>query len=137
MVEERTKRSRSLFFFTDQKTTVTFVNESCGTAWDEKKKSLGKKDRHTRRTERCRKARYLCRHGKRRSQNERMSIRDLAAIILYAFDVDAPDFDENGWTSHIPIVIFEDAAISEHRDISRLTGTEPRISRAPHTTEPV
>ena len=64
-----------------------------------------------------------------------MNIRDLSAIILYAFGIDSPAFDENGWTAQIPDGIFEDSEIPEYRDISHLTGAAPRISKIPHTSE--
>ena len=66
---------------------------------------------------------------------DEMSIRDLAAIVLYAFGIDAPAFDEKGWTSQIPAGIFDDASIPDYRDISHLTGAAPRISKVPHTSE--
>nr|MBQ4319347.1 hypothetical protein [Clostridia bacterium] len=70
-----------------------------------------------------------------RSDIGEMNIRDLAAIVLYAFDIDAPEFDEAGWTSQIPCGIFVDDSIPEYRDISHLTGAAPRISKVPHTSE--
>ena len=63
-----------------------------------------------------------------------MNIRDLAAIILFPFDIDAPDFDEKGWTSQIPKGLFKDSN-SNYRDISHLTGAAPRISKTRHTSE--
>ena len=66
---------------------------------------------------------------------EEMNIRDLAAIVLYAFGIDAPDFDEKGWTAQIPAGIFSDPDIPAYRDISHLTGAAPRISKVPHTSE--
>jgi hypothetical protein len=66
---------------------------------------------------------------------ENMNIRDLSAIVLYALGIDAPEFDEAGWTSQIPEGIFNDASISPYRDISHLTGAEPRISKIAHTSE--
>ena len=75
--------------------------------------------------------------GVRKTRIEHMNIRDLAAIILYAFGIDAPDFDESGWTSQIPQGLFEDASTPAYRDISHLTGAAPRISNAPHTSEPI
>lgn len=65
-----------------------------------------------------------------------MNIRDLAAIVLYALGVDIPEFDESGWTSQIPAGLFDDVAV-EYRDISHLTGAAPRISKVPHTSQPV
>ena len=64
-----------------------------------------------------------------------MNIRDLAAIVLYAFGISVPDFDENGWTSQIPKEIFADDTLPEYRDISHLTGAAPRVSIVPHTSE--
>lgn len=68
---------------------------------------------------------------------EEMNIRDLAAIVLYALGIEAPEFDEAGWTSQIPAGLFDDSSIPEYRDISRLTGAAPRVSKIPHTSEPV
>ncbi len=51
-----------------------------------------------------------------------MHVRDLAAIILYALGIEAPVFDECGWTSQIPVGLFDDPAISAYRDISHLIG---------------
>ncbi len=70
-------------------------------------------------------------------QLEKMNIRDLAAIVLYAFGIDSPEFDEAGWTSQIPDGLFDDSSIPEYRDISHLTGAAPRISKVQHTSEPV
>ncbi len=66
---------------------------------------------------------------------EAMNIRDLAAIVLYAFGIDAPAFDEAGWTAQIPAGLFADGEIAPYRDISHLTGAAPRISKVPHTSE--
>ena len=63
-----------------------------------------------------------------------MNIRDLAAIVLYAFGIEMPAFDEQGWTAQIPEGVFE-AETSAYRDISHLTGASPRISNVPHTSE--
>lgn len=63
-----------------------------------------------------------------------MNIRDLAAIILYAMGIDAPPFDENGWTSQIPNGLFENYS-GEYRDISHLTGAAPRISKEHHKSK--
>jgi len=65
---------------------------------------------------------------------EEMNIRDLAAIVLYALGIDAPEFDEKGWTAQIPEGVFKDASLLPYRDISHLTGAAPRISKAPHTS---
>lgn len=64
-----------------------------------------------------------------------LNIRDLAAIVLYALGIPAPDFDETGWTSQIPKEIFTDNTLPEYRDISHLTGAAPRVSIVPHTSE--
>jgi len=66
---------------------------------------------------------------------EEMNIRDLAAIVLYALGIDAPAFDEAGWTAQVPTGIFADAVLPEYRDISHLTGAAPRRSNIPHTSE--
>lgn len=63
-----------------------------------------------------------------------MNIRDLAAIVLYSFGIDAPDFNEKGWTSQIPEGLFSDYK-GEYRDISHLTGAAPRISKEHHKSE--
>ena len=68
---------------------------------------------------------------------EEMNVRDLAAIVLYALGIEAPSFDEKGWTAQIPEGIFDDPAIPAYKDISHLTGAAPRISKAPHESEPV
>ena len=64
-----------------------------------------------------------------------MNIRDLAAIVLYSLGIDAPAFDEQGWTSQIPEGMFDASDIPVYRDISHLTGAAPRISKVPHTSE--
>ena len=66
---------------------------------------------------------------------EVMNIRDLAAIVLYALGINAPAFDESGWTAQIPVEIFADPELPAYRDISHLTGAAPRISKVPHTSE--
>ena len=63
-----------------------------------------------------------------------MNIRDLAAIVRYAFGIDAPEFNEKGWTSQIPEGLFADYK-GEYRDISHLTGAAPRISKEHHKSE--
>ena len=73
--------------------------------------------------------------GVRPGHIDNMNIRDLAAIVLYAFGIEAPEFKENGWTAQIPSGLFDDPAISQYRDISHLTGAAPRISKTPHTSE--
>ena len=64
-----------------------------------------------------------------------VNIRDLAAVVLYALGIEAPEFAEDGWTSQIPEGLFEDESIPAYRDISHLTGAELRVSKAPHATE--
>ena len=63
-----------------------------------------------------------------------MNVRDLAAVVLYALGLEAPAFDEKGWTSQLPPGIFEGTS-PVYRDISHLTGAEPRVSKTPHTSE--
>ena len=70
-----------------------------------------------------------------KAEIEVMNIRDLAAIVLYAFDIAAPAFDEKGWTAQVPAEIFGDAGLPAYKDISHLTGAAPRISKVPHTSE--
>lgn len=64
-----------------------------------------------------------------------INIRDLAAIVLYAFGIEAPEFDESGWTAQIPEGIFKSIDLPEYKDISHLTGAAPRISKTHHTSE--
>ena len=66
---------------------------------------------------------------------QNMNIRDLAAIVLYAFGIPSPAFSETGWTAQIPDGIFEDPSLPAYKDISHLTGAAPRISKTPHTSE--
>lgn len=66
-----------------------------------------------------------------------MNVCDLAAIVLYALGIDAPEFDIGGWTSQIPQGMFDDENITDYRDISAETEAEPRISKTPRTSEPV
>ena len=63
-----------------------------------------------------------------------MNIRDLAAIILYGMGIEAPSFDEKGWTSQIPKGLFTEYD-GVYRDISHLTGAAERISREHHKSE--
>lgn len=65
---------------------------------------------------------------------ERMNIRDLAAIVLYAMGIESPCFEENGWTSQIPEGMFNGYK-GEYCDISHLTGAAPRISKQHHKSE--
>ncbi len=64
-----------------------------------------------------------------------MNIRDLAAIVLYAFDIPTPEFNEKGWTSQVPEGVFSHVTLPAYRDISHLTGAAPRVSKEPHTSE--
>lgn len=64
-----------------------------------------------------------------------MNIRDLAAIVLYALGLEQPEFCESGWTAQIPENLFSDPEIPAYRDISHLTGAEPRISLEQHTSQ--
>ena len=66
---------------------------------------------------------------------ENMNVRDLSAIVLYALGIEAPELDEQGWTSQVPAGLFEDPNIPEYRDLSHLTGAAPRISKTQHTSE--
>lgn len=77
----------------------------------------------------------VCGKGVNNTEIEEMNIRDLAAIVLYAFGIDAPEFNEKGWTAQIPAGIFSDCDSSEYRDISHLSGAAPRISKVHHTSE--
>ncbi len=72
--------------------------------------------------------------GINKTEIAEMNIRDLAAIILYAMGIEAPEFDEKGWTSQIPNGLFSDYN-GEYRDISYLTGAAPRISKEHHKSE--
>lgn len=72
--------------------------------------------------------------GVNNTQLKEMNIRDLAAIILYAMGIEAPAFDEKGWTSQLPEGLFSDYT-GEYRDISHLTGASPRISKKQHESE--
>lgn len=69
-----------------------------------------------------------------KTQIEYMNIRDLAAVILYAMGIDAPDFDEKGWTSQIPEGLFSDYN-GEYRDISELSGAAAAKSKEHHGYE--
>ena len=64
-----------------------------------------------------------------------MNIRDLSAIVLCALGIEAPEFNEKGWTSQVPEGLFKGAELPPYRDISHLTGAAPRISKVPHTSE--
>lgn len=72
--------------------------------------------------------------GVKNSEIEKMNIRDLAAIILYAMDIETPAFNKKGWTSQVPEGLFADYE-GEYCDISHLTGAAPRISKKHHESE--
>ncbi len=74
-------------------------------------------------------------HGINNGTIEYMNIRDLAAIVLYSLGIEAPAFDEQGWTSQVPEGLFTADDLPEYRDISHLTGAAPRRSSIPHTSE--
>ena len=63
------------------------------------------------------------------------NVRDLSAIVLYALGIEAPSFDEKGWTSQVPEGIFADESLPPYRDISHLTGAAPRVSKQEHCSE--
>lgn len=73
--------------------------------------------------------------GVHNGEIKEMNIRDLAAIVLYAFGIEAPKFDEKGWTAQIPEGVFDNINLPDYKDISHLTGAAPRISRTHHTSE--
>jgi len=75
--------------------------------------------------------------GVKRARIPHANVRDIAAIVLYALGIEAPGFDESGWTSQVPEEIFEDGSLPPYRDISHLTGAAPRVSLTPHTSEPI
>lgn len=54
--------------------------------------------------------------GVQHTQIKEMNIRDLAAIVLYALDIKAPEFDEQGWTSRIPEGMFADETILPYQN---------------------
>lgn len=72
--------------------------------------------------------------GINKTEIKEMNIRDLAAIILYGMGIEAPEFNEKGWTSQVPEGLFIDYK-GEYRDISHLTGAKPRISKEHHKSE--
>ena len=77
----------------------------------------------------------LCGKTVRAGEISDANVRDLSAIVLYALGIEAPSFDESGWTSQIPEGIFERCDLPKYKDISHLTGATPRISNLPHTSE--
>ena len=66
---------------------------------------------------------------------EEVNVRDLAAIVLYAFGIEVPAVDEQGWTAQVPERVWSDASLPAYKDLSHLTGAAPRISKVPHTSE--
>jgi len=66
----------------------------------------------------------------------KMNVRDLSAIILYAFDIAAPNFEIGAWTSQIPFGLFK-AQDTKYNDISDEEDAAPRISKVQHTSETV
>lgn len=72
--------------------------------------------------------------GVNNTEPAQVNIRDLAAVILYAMGIEAPSFNEKGWTSQIPEGLFADYE-GVYRDISHLTGAAPRISKEHHKSE--
>ena len=66
---------------------------------------------------------------------EKINVRDVPAIVLYALGIDAPDFAIGGWTSQLPVGFFDDPAIASYRDISEEEDATPRISKIQHTSE--
>ncbi len=73
--------------------------------------------------------------GVEKGEIENINIRDLAAMVLYVFGIEAPEFDEAGWTAQLPHGIWKETDGGEYRDISHITGAPPRISRVAHTSE--
>lgn len=63
-----------------------------------------------------------------------MNIRDLSAIVRYAFGLSMPAFDINGWTSQIPQHLFKDID-TPYEDISSEQAAAPRVSNAQHGTQ--
>lgn len=73
-------------------------------------------------------------NGIRKGEIDYMNIRDSASIILYALGIPAPEFKLDGWTSQIPVTLFEGYE-PEYVDISAETGAAPRISKIHGTSE--
>ena len=106
-----------------ENTLFMAISDHGGTAWDGKtgKPWDGKTATHGGWSEPERLVTFAAAgKGVRKCSLEKMAIRDLAAIILYALGIDAPAFDEAGWTSQIPEGLFEDPAIPAYRDILHL-----------------
>ena len=66
---------------------------------------------------------------------EAVNVRDLAAIVLYAFGIEVPAVDEQGWTAQVPEGVWNDPSLPAYKDLSHLTGAAPRISKEQHTSE--
>jgi predicted AlkP superfamily pyrophosphatase or phosphodiesterase len=66
---------------------------------------------------------------------EEVNVRDLAAIVLYAFGIEVPAVDEQGWTAQVPEGVWNDPSLPAYKDLSHLTGAAPRISKVQHTSE--
>ncbi len=65
------------------------------------------------------------------------NIRDLPAVILYALGIEAPEFDLEGWTSQIPVGLYDDPEIDTYLDISGERGAAPAISKVQYTSEEI
>ena len=106
-----------------ENTLFMAISDHGGTAWDGKtgKPWDGKTATHGGWSEPERLVTFAAAgEGVRKCCLEKMTIRDLAAIILYALGIDSPAFDEEGWTSQIPEGLFEDPEIPAYRDITHL-----------------
>lgn len=71
-----------------------------------------------------------------RCEIKNMNVRDLAAVVLYALGIPAPEFCIGGWTSQIPEGIFEGGDIPPYRVFSE-EDPEALVSKKAHTSEPV
>lgn len=65
-----------------------------------------------------------------------MNVRDLAAIVLYALGIPAPEFGEGGWTSQIPAGLFKDGELPAYLELPGENGA-PLVSKKAHTSQPV
>jgi len=65
-----------------------------------------------------------------------LNIRDVAAVVQYAFDLPMPEFDLNCWTSQLPTGLFEGIS-PEYRDISEEENAAPAISQFSGTSTPL
>lgn len=66
----------------------------------------------------------------------KMNVRDLSAIVLYAFGIAVPEFKIGGWTSQVPDGLFRNLR-TDYYDISEEDDADPRISKVQHTSESV